>query len=264
MSVLRFSICLLACVCAGTLTTSTSADIVFFQFLQASAGTGSAAFDQGAAGASFTSNESAVGVLSTAPATTLTIVDIFAPEFVDNDGDGDPETLSGVILTDLVDGNVEVNNSGNDALGIANPSISNADFGAIIGNTNSTEGGDLNAGEGFTFEFDQDVTFTNIEFESVSDGDVSVLDVSIAGGPSFTFLESDGTLPNGNLANPFGSTLITAGTDITFTASASDGSLAVVDFRIESFTVDVETIPEPSSGLALLALTGLVASRRRR
>ena len=94
---------------------------------------------------------------------TATIVDIFAPEFI-SDGAGG-FIRSGNVLSVGTTTNI----SGQDALGIGNPSISNGNFDSVaVSGNNGSESSDFNDGESLVFTFDQDVTFTSIELESVN------------------------------------------------------------------------------------------------
>ena len=98
--------------------------------------------------------------------------------------------------------------------------------------------------------FDQDVTFTDFDFASINPNDG--FDVTI-GGATTNF--------TADAANPFGTLLVPAGTNITFTGA---GSLTTTNVRINSIEVYIAVIPEPSS-LAVLGLGGvLIMARRRR
>ena len=200
---------------------------------------------------------SAAGDVLTLDGLTITIVDIFSPEYIAGPDGGPAFVESGTILRGTNGDSVLTNISNQDALGIANPSISNGNFDLIGGGTESS---DINPGEGFTFTFDRDVTFTEIELESVVATDTFTVSVdgidllSTTGDDSF--IDDLGTL---------GTTDIAAGSEITFLAG---GDVSNGSFRIETFTVhakEVETpaVPEPSS-LALLGLFGSVAMIRRR
>ena len=115
---------------------------------------------------------------------------------------------------------------------------------------------DINPSESFTFTFNQDVSFTAIELESVVATDE--LKVLVDGVSVFSTAGEDG------FVDFSGSTLdgltITAGQEITF---AADGNVSNGSYRIETFTVHAKAVPEPSS-LALLGLFGSVAMIRRR
>jgi len=92
---------------------------------------------------------------------TARIVDITSLEY---DVSGPLPVATGRILSSAAGDDVETNVSGQDALGIRNPSIENDDF-DLIGDGN--ESSDLNPGETVTFTFDHAVQFTAIELESV-------------------------------------------------------------------------------------------------
>ena len=167
---------------------------------------------------------------------SVTIVDITAPEYdVTNvvtpfvDGGVIP-VQTGVTLSaaagDLVIATIE----GQDALGIDNPSIDNVQN-DIIGDGNDS--GDFNPGETITLTFDQDVTFTAIELESVRATDSFEV---LVGGVSMLLATGD----DDQLDSLGGLTglSIAAGTEVTF---AADGLLEAganaSSFRIETFTV---------------------------
>ena len=161
----------------------------------------------------------------------LTIVDVTAPEY---DTTGVPfET--GVTLSSAAGDAVATNVSGQNALGIANPSIGNGEF-DMIGD--GTESSDFNPGETVTFTFDQDVVFTSIELESVQADDT--FDVLVDGVSMLETTGDDEFLDDlGGLAG----FTITAGSEITF---AVDGILAPdatdepsTSIRIETFTVEI-------------------------
>ena len=166
---------------------------------------------------------------------SVTIVDITAPEYdVTNvvtpfvDGGVIP-VQTGVTLSaaagDLVIATIE----GQDSLGIDNPSIDNFQNDII---SDGNDSGDFNPGETITLTFDQDVTFTAIELESVRATDsfevlVGGVSMLLATGDD-AFLDDLGGLTGLSIA---------AGTEVTF---AADGLLTMADassFRIETFTV---------------------------
>jgi len=191
---------------------------------------------------------SAVGDVIVLDGLTTTIVDIFAPEY---DVSGATPVLTGNILSGSA-GGVVTNIASQDALGIANPSINNSQFDLIGGGTESS---DFNTGEGIVFSFDQDVMFTSIELESVVASDI--FRVLVDGTQILEVTGDDSFIDD---LGDLGSTVITAGSQITFEA---DGPVATSSFRIETFEVDVIAVPEPSS-LALLGLGSLVMFKRRR
>ena len=179
---------------------------------------------------------------------TATIVDIFAPEFVDDGAGG--FVRSGMTISTGTTTNI----SGQDALGLANPSINNTQFDAVAASgNNGSESSDFNDGESLVFTFDQDVIFTSIELESINP--VDTFDVLVNGVAVLETTGDDEFIDDlGGLA---GLTII-AGSEITFAAGGNDD---VTSFRIETFQVDV--VPEPSSS-ALIGLAGLMMLARRR
>ena len=239
-----------------------SADTVLFDF-RTTQGTGGVVDADGNGPTADTGNAfdtSGAGDVLTLDGLTVTIVDVFAPEFIAGPG-ADPDAgpafvESGVILRGTNGDGVLTNISGQQALGIQNPSIGNGNFDLIGGGTESS---DINPGEGFTFSFDQAVTFTSIELESIQPTDTFTVSVdgvdllSTVGDDSF--IDDLGTL---------GTTEIAAGSEITFLAG---GDVANGSFRIETFevhvTVEAAEVPEPSS-LALRGLLGGVFAARRR
>jgi len=181
---------------------------------------------------------------------TATIVDVFAPEFVDDGAGG--FMRSGNILS----AGTTTNISGQDALGIGNPSISNAQFDAVaVSGNNGAESSDFNADESLVFTFDQDVTFTSIELESVNAADTFT--VLVDGVVLLATMGDDAFVDD---LGDLGTTEIAAGSEITFAVGGNDD---VTSLRIETFQVDVSVVPEPSS-LALLGLGGLMMLKRRR
>ena len=161
----------------------------------------------------------------------LTLVDITAPEY-DLTGAVPVEigTLSGA-----AGDNVVTNISGQDALGIGNPSIGNSDF-DLIGE--GTESSDFNPGETVTFTFDQDVVFTSIELESVEADDT--FDVLVDGVAVLQTTGDDAFLDDlGGLTG----LSIAAGTEITFAVggilNSTASGLPSTSIRIETFTVEI-------------------------
>ena len=163
---------------------------------------------------------------------TLTVVDVTAREY---DLSGDLPVATGNILSSADDDNVVTNISGQRALGINNPSISNGNF-DLIGDGNDSA--DLNPGETLTFTFDQAVQFTSIELESVEAEDS--FDVLVDGVAVLETTGDDSFIDD--LGGLTGLT-IAAGSEITF---AVDGILAPdltdlpsTSIRIETFTVEI-------------------------
>lgn len=180
----------------------------------------------------------------------MTIVNILAPEY--DVTDPAAPVLTGNILSGTT-GGVVTNIGSPDALGIANPSISNNQFDTIGG---GNESNDFNTGEAIVFSSDQDVIFTAIELESVVGTDTFTVSVD-----NVAVLETVGEdvfIGLGGLAD----LQIAAGSEITF---AAGGPVATSSFRLETFTVDVvPAVPEPSSMLAIAGVAGLFVARRRR
>ena len=170
---------------------------------------------------------------------TVTIVDITAPEYdVTNVIAPTPEgeevgplpVQTGVTLSAAAGDLVIATIQGEDALGIDNPSIDNAQN-DLIGDGNDS--GDFNPGETITLTFDQAVVFTEIELESVRATDS--FDVLVGGVAMLETTGDDEVLDSlGGLAG----FTIPAGTEVTF---AADGLLEAGEnassFRIETFTV---------------------------
>ena len=221
---------------------------VFFDFRNGGVvgATETGAFDPGSVGDTATLPDGSGGTL------TATLVEILAPEYIanpDSTGDSDAFIRTGLFV------NGTTNISGQQALGVSNPTIGNTPF-DLLGTTtnNGSESSDLNPDESFTFTFDQDVIFTEIEIESVVAADtidilvddVSVLTTNVEG-----FI-------NGSALGALAGLTIEAGSEITFAVAGDD---SVTSVRIESFTVDV--VPEPSS-IALLGLGSLMMLKRRR
>lgn len=160
-----------------------------------------------------------------------------------------PEYANGVATGGTV--NADLNATGGGNFGVNNPSINNSGYNTIAG-VGTGESSNFNFGEVFAFTIDEDVVFTNFDFSSTNGPDDS-FDVTING--TTTNFDAD-------TANPFGTTLFTAGTTITFTAAAT---LQTSNARINSIEVDIPVvIPEPTS-LAVLGFGSvLMATRRRR
>ena len=208
------------------------ADTVFFDFQDAGvAGSFSGEIDGGGVGAV------QVGDLQTGTLnTTLTTVDILAPEFAE-DANGVFFRTGNTLSAAAGDGGTTNINAGQAALAINNPSISNNEFDNAEGLvTGGNEANDFNTGESWVFTFDQIVTLTNIEVESFEP--TNVLEVFVDGVLFETFIGINGVTAFSNNAE------IAAGSEITFAAS---GDLADTDFRIESLTVDTVAAAAPAN-----------------
>ena len=119
-----------------------------------------------------------IGTEMTAGLVTASIVDLFAPEFVD-DGTGTFMQTENILRAsdgDAVLADIGVSNS----LGVDNPSIEDIDFFMDSG----VEFRDLNDGEGIVIDFDVPVVFTELDFQSLDDG---IVTVTIEGIGSFDF-----------------------------------------------------------------------------
>ena len=162
---------------------------------------------------------------------TVTIVDITAPEYdVSAVETGGLPVQTGNTLSAAAGDPVIACISGQNALGIDNPSISNGEN-DLIGDGNDSA--DMNPGETITLTFDQAVVFTAIELESVRATDS--FDVLVNGSALLETTGDDAFLDSlGGLAG----FTIPAGTEVTF---AADGLLEAganaSSLRIESFTV---------------------------
>ncbi|MDA8563728.1 hypothetical protein N9L06_04665, partial [Mariniblastus sp.] len=127
---------------------------------------------------------------------TVTIVDLFTQEFVD-DGSGTFVPTSNV-LTALGEDGVVTQIDG--SLGIDNPSVSDDDFFPTDGDGAGVENRDINDGEGLVIRFDVPVVFTEIDFASLDDGTVNV---TIEGVGSFDLVEDNENAPGDAFSNPF-------------------------------------------------------------
>ena len=172
-----------------------------------------------------------VGDSASVDGLALTIVDITAPQY---DVTGAVPVEIGTLSAATGDA-VVTNISGQNSLGIQNPSINNADF-DLIGN--GTESSDLNPGETVTFTFDQDVVFTSIELESVQADDT--FDVLIDG---VAVLETTGDDEFLDSLGGLTGITIAAGSEITFAVggilNSTASGLPSTSIRIETFTVEI-------------------------
>ncbi len=219
-------------------STSAQAALVTFDFANTSTG-----LDGAAAGAIMSVTENGETVV-------LSSLTISAPDF----NEVDPYNN---LITVGHETNV-ANNSGAGGLGINNETTGNTDFNTLTG-AGSSESSNLNFLESVTFELDQTVTFATIDFASIG-GSVEFLRINVEGVlTNYDFFDGN---TSDIFADPLSGLVITAGTDITFTALGAAGD---TNLRIDEFTVDTipTVIPEPSS-TALLGLGGLALILRRR
>ena len=156
---------------------------------------------------------------------TITTVDIIALEF------DATFTLTGNTLSALNGDGVETSISGSNAVGVNNPTISNSNY-ATIG-SGGGENGDFNPGESWVIEFDKDVVLKEFNFSSIGAAGGESFDVTIEGGATMNF--ADGSAGD-DFADPFGTTIITAGTNLTFTCA---GTIADTNVRISEVTVEL-------------------------
>ena len=251
MKIRRKSIWPALAVTSSIITSQLSGAMVFFDFrtTQGSGGVvdgngdgpsdmGDTNFDSSAAGDTITLG--ATGDAATTLTTTVVAFEV-------------PTIVGGAVDFDATSTNANFNISGQDALGINNLNFGNTPYQNATGQ--SSEANDFNPGESATITFSEDVIFTEIELESVVATDV--FDVLVGGVSQLSVTGDDSFIDD--LGGLIGLT-IPAGTEVTF---AADGDLANSSFRIETFTVDIVPVPEPSS-LALIALGGLAIGARRK
>ena len=155
----------------------------------------------------------------------LTLVDLFAPEFVN----GAPTTN----ILRASAGDAVTSDVGSNSLGVNNPSVTDDDFfmGAGI------ETRDINDQEGLVIEFDQDVVITEIDFASLDDGTVTI---AVEGGGSFDFVVDDINNPTDTFSFPVGTEFVSAGSDITISLASPDVPDASV--RISSIQVSTSEV----------------------
>jgi len=171
----------------------------------------------------------------------LTTVEATALAF---DSSGMP---TGLVFSSAAGDGVEthINTGGN--LGVDNLSIGN-----IFGVNENTS---FNPDETLVIEFDQDVVFDFIDFAFLSASET--FEISVAGGPAFTFVDD---LNNDIFSDPLNGFVVTAGTDVTFQVF---GPIETTATGISEFSVSPVAVPEPGS-LVLIGCGGLLAIARRR
>ena len=180
-------------------------------------------------------NGQGVGATSTVTAldgssATVRIVDLFAPEFVNNS-----PTATVLRATDGALVTTQIDNS----LGVDNPSVADADFFAGAG----VEERDFNDGEGLVIDFDVPVIFTELNLTSLDSGTVTV---DIAGVGTFTFVDDEINNPANDFTLPFGTDFIPAGADITISFSspaATDANVRITEFSV---TTSATTLVRPT------------------
>ena len=128
------------------------------------------------------------------------------------------------------------------------------------------DGPNFSPGESLSFVFDEDIEFISIDLQSFdAAGENNGFRLSSSAFDDVEITVDD--LLEGDDANEFffdGGLIVAAGTEITFEAFSTTGQFNARDsFRIQSFVVNIVTVPEPSS-LAILGLLGGVVSVRRR
>ena len=139
---------------------------------------------------------------------------------------------------------------------VTNIQASSASFGVNSASTPpgaASDARDFEVGEQWVFVFSEDVRLVTIDFAGQTGAGGDVFQIS-----SPAFAGTPFSLPDGQTGDvhDLGNTLVLAGTEVTFQATAGNG------MRISQFTVD--TVPEPSVSLLFgLSSLGLLARRRR-
>lgn len=203
-------------------------------------------FDQGDVGDVITLTNTLADPADGPTILTTTVVEIFAPEFIDT---GSGFVLTGNTLLGSNGLNLQLNTNGSSSLGITNPSIPNSNGGILSG----AETDLISPGEGFTLSFNQNIEFTQFEVEGTDPGDSFAILVD-----GVDFFVAPGTEGGFDLSSIAGQVIL-AGSEVTFEGR---GPQDVTSLAIESFTVTA-SVPEPSS-VALLGLGGLMLFKRRR
>ena len=175
---------------------------------------------------------------------TLTLVEIFAPEYVETEeGSGVFEATGETLFGSDPESGLLTNIRGNGDLGVNHP-LNNASLESA--GLPGSEVSNFNVGEGVVLEFDEDVVITQIDFASIdvraADGALETFDVNIEGVAETFNFGVEGT--QDRFDNPFDGMVITAGTDITFTAT---GDADFVSMRIDEITVQLDTSLAPFS-----------------
>ena len=166
-----------------------------------------------------------VGATTIAGDVTLSIVDLFAPDFA-NDGNVLRASLGDNVVTQI----------GSNSLGVDNPSVDDDTFGGGMENR------DLNDGEGIVLEFDVPVVITELDFQSLDDGTATV---SIEGMGTFSFVEDESSNPGDIFSLPFNDVFIPAGADITFSLSSpavADGTVRIGQFTVVTSAEELSNI----------------------
>ena len=154
----------------------------------------------------------------------------------------DPAMVPGLTITAVGTASGGSLNANGQALGINSP-----------GGVDNPADIEASFGESITFTFNQDVTLISADFHNVDDSAGSTDSVSLGG---ITAVGS--ALGTGDILTFPAGTFFAAGTPIVFAENVGDG------VGLAGLTIEASQVPEPNSAIALLALAGLVANRRRR
>jgi hypothetical protein len=175
---------------------------------------------------------------------TMTIRGFEYPDLTGVDG---TNTTAGPIIT-----STEGFQGDGTSFGVNNNTINASNFAAAYGPSN--EQNRFNFDEALIFDFDTDVTFDSIDFQGLVAPSES-FNVTF-GGNSFDF-DNSNTNGSDTALNPFGSLIISAGTDIRLSFNSAVGDVA----GIQSF--EINAVPEPSSILLASTLLGAALIRRK-
>ena len=175
---------------------------------------------------------------------TMTLVEVFAPEYVETEeGSGVFEATGETLFGSDPESGLLANIRGGGNLGVNHPLNNGEIENAGLPGSEVTN---FNIGEGVVIEFDEDVVITQIDFASIcvraADGALETFDVNIEGVAETFNFGVEGT--QDRFDNPFDDMVITAGTDITFTAT---GDADFVSMRIDEITVQLDTSLAPFS-----------------